>query len=245
MMILTSLLNFLKKYWLQVLLLIVIAIMVGSIKSCNDKVQEIKELKAHPGDSLANSKIKEWQDKYNLLHIQTENIQSQYAFGKYKDSIGGLLNIKPRQIQAASKTGSILAVNEKLRVDTAVVTNLLANGGSDTIKNYNFSWRDAWMQVAGQIGDKDSIHITGTDTLSRVDYWKRKWFLGAKHYYTDLNNSNPHIKAVGYKGIEFRQKEKKWSVGLSLQYGYPLNNIQFTKPVTSIGISLQYSIFKF
>lgn len=246
--------SFLQKNWKWIALFALILIALFSVKSCNEYRQEVKNLKAaaHFNDSTANSKIKYWKDQAGTEHAKVENAMVDRGEAlKAFDSIVELLHIDANQIQTVSKTTVQVEIHEKLKVDT--VFKKIPCNGDDSVyvaSEYSLSWRDKWMQVWGNLnGVNDSIHVSGTDTLSRVDYWKRAWFLGAKHYYTDISNSNPHVKVVGYKGIETAAKPKRFSLGASVQAGYPLNlplkNIDPKRPVITGGLSLQYSLIKF
>lgn len=242
--------SFVKKYWREILIVIAVLVAIFSIKANNRHKEEIKQLKiaAQFKDSGYSSALKEWQDENKKAHTEVDNLYiDRFAILDQYDSISHLLSIKPKQILTASQTAVKLVVNEKLKVDT-FYTKVPCNGQDSVYvaSAYDLSWRDNYIHVWGELGtDNDSIHVTGTDTLNRVDYWKRKWFLASKHYYSDFNNSNPHIKVVGYKGIESKYRDKKWSLGLSVQYGYPVNYIQLKQPIVSFGVSLQYSLIRF
>lgn len=245
-----KILRFIAKNWkgiLIVLLLIFIAIL---LKKFDDNVTELKsekEQRLFESDNYKSNLI-HWVDSYNQLHVKARNLYVQkLSASKSVDSIAKLLKIKVKNIEGISKTDLAVDLNVKPKVEIKYVkVPCEENDSLEIVEKYDIHWSDDYMSVSGTIGGgDDSIHVSGIDTLSRVDYTKRSWFLGKKKHYVDFNNKNPHIKVTGYKGIEVAGKEKKWGIGLSVQYGYQLNNIQFNKPTVSVGISLQRILIKF
>lgn len=244
---------FLKKNWKWLVIIGLTIALLLSIKSCNEKNSKLADAQkaVHFNDSLSNSKIKYWIDKDKETHALVDNLfTDKFLTEAVLDSVTSLLNIKTKQVEQISKTTTKIQVDEETEVDSVI--SIMACPEGDSIKvvsRYDFRWtsKDSSTYVFGNVGaGADSIHVRATDTLSRVDYWKRRWFLGAKHYHSDFSNTNPYVKIVGYKGVKFDEKEKKWSVGPSVQIGYPLNQpIIFNKPAVSVGITLQYTIIRF
>lgn len=239
--------QFIKSYWIFILVLILGIFLFFNVK----KTSENKPVNVHQeySDTLEASVLKYWIDQYNREHTSAEYaVLENGRLKKSVDSISSLLSIKAKQVKAFSQIVSAISLDGKLDVDSTTQIILCPEDDSiTTVKELAFSWKDHWMNVAGTIGNgADSIHVSGTDTLSRVDYWKRKWFLGAKHYYTDISNSNPHIHTTGYRGMEFKPAKYNWSIGLGAQVGYPVNQpIILNKPVISLGISVQRTIIRF
>jgi hypothetical protein len=238
--------------------------LIFAIKGCEKKNQLINDLKKVSvySDSIANSKITVWKDKYGKEHDRAENlVVLSAAFAQDLDSISRLLKVRPHAITATNKSGFNFNLDEKMHVDTmyewsappmpdhsgnSIWTPVNSPQEDAVIGSINFSWSDNWTKINGSIGDgKDSIHITGTDTLKRTDYWKRKWLLGKKVYYSDFTNSNPHVQLAGYKGMQFADNSKKWSMGITAIIGYPTTGIDLKKPSIYFGIGVQRTLFKF
>lgn len=251
-------LSLLQKYWKQIAIIVLLAVVFFSIKGCNEKNQRIKDLEAAAkfSDSLYSSKIKNWKDKNGELHQQVTNLLTdRVALLNELDSVGKLLKVKPKQVSSLSKTSLQVQVDAKPTVDSTMKKVAIEEGTDslEIVEKLDFNWysKDSATHIWGTVGDgPDSVHLKAYDTLSRTDYWKRKWLLGAKTYYSDFHNTNDNITVIGYKGVQFRQREKKWSIGLSILYGYPINvkdleQIQLKKPAIAAGVSLQYSLFKF
>jgi hypothetical protein len=249
-----ALLSFAEKNWRTIAIVILVLIAFFSIKSCSNSLHRIKQLEkvSEWRDGLHSSEIKKWKDENKELHEQVENLFTDALDLNFEvDSISDILSIKPKQIISFSKTGTTFSVNEKPVVDSVVKKVPIPQGDSDSmdiVTQYDFHWvaKDSSMKVWGTVGNgQDSVHVAGTDIISRTDYWKRKWFLGAKHYYSDFHHSNKYIETVWYQGAQISRKDKKWSLGVSVLYGYPVNYIQLKKPVTAVGVSLQYSFLRF
>lgn len=235
--------------WIAIIALIVIALL--SVKSCNEYKAAANDAAkaAHFNDSLANSKITYYKDENGQLHETVDNLYVTYfQLRDQVDSVSNLLHIKSKQITAISYTGTKIQLDINPKVDT-VFKKIPCGDSGDSIyvaAAFDLSWRDKWMKVSGALnGVNDSLHVEGTDTLQRVDYSKRKWFLGAKHYYTDISNSNPHIKVVGYKGAEFKGADKRFNLSLSVMYGYPFQGMDIKKPSFFFGLTTGFSLAKF
>lgn len=110
------------------------------------------------------------------------------------------LGIRIRRLEAAARTvtRSEFTVRAPLR-DTVVVrvrdTVLL----HDTLRL--FRWRDAWVEVAGEIGaDSVRCRVEGTDTLRQIVHRVPRRFLfirwGTKAIRQEILSSNPHTRIV-------------------------------------------------
>lgn len=240
---------FLKKHWSIIALVIILLLLTFSIKGYLSEKKTNQDLTtlSHFNDSLSNSKITTWKDVYNTEHQKVENLSvSEQALQTYADSVAKVLKIKGSDITAISQTVTTLDVNKKVKTDTLFKEVPCPPG--DTIRvpsRVNLSYSDKWISITGSVGDTSSIHIHLSDTLKRTDYTKRLWLLGPLHYYSDFTNSNPYIDVVSYKGVEVSPSTKHWSVGPSATFGYPLSSFNLSKPALFVGLSVQYSLFKF
>lgn len=204
-------------------------------KACSSK-EKAKDKALSQYDKVLDKQIdmdgvKVWKDKYDNEHLRLEKIQiEKVVMEHYADSLASLLKIKPKQVQSVTNIKTQVELREKLVVDTVYI---------DSTKSYStFKWSDKWMSIKGDIGKSDSIYISGVDTLTKTDYWKRKWFLGRKHYYTDISNQNPYIKLNGFKAVELKQKSTP-RLGIGPYVGY---DVLSKKP--SVGISISYHLIR-
>lgn len=227
-----------------------------SIRSCSNQQREknsFEKLLNLTKDSL-NKDVKFWKDKSNQEHATIEKIKlEKEAMQYYADSLAKVLKIKSKQVEEITTIKTKLKYSSQLSKDTVYRDSLIYvkdtsgkvidSNLSKVPVRINFSKNDApWITIKGSVGDRDSINVSGTDTLVKVDYWKRKWLLGQKRYYSDITNKNPYIHIEGYRVVELKQaRQPVLTIGPSIQLGYPINNIDWRKPQLQIGISIQYT----
>jgi hypothetical protein len=252
MLVIKKVLSYAGKNWKNIALILSVVIAFFSVRGCNDRGQRIKDLKAAQSYNKAayNSELKKWKDQNNELHVEADNLLVEhFAVLADLDSISHLLSIKPKQVVSYSKTAVEIVANGKPIVDSTVKKVSVEGSDSiDIVTQYDFSWfnRDSTLHAWGTVGNgNDSVHVWGIDSLSRTDFWKRKWFLGAKQYYSDFHHSNNDIKTVGYTGTQIREKEKRWIVAIGGGFGYPFGNIQFKRPVSFFGVFTGYTLFHY
>ena len=222
-------------------LFVIIAILAMFIlvpRACQKKEVELaKSIEINKNIDLA--KVDIWKDRYDREHYKLEQSRvDRIAMQILMNEQTALLNVKTDQI--SEYTSTITSLNANLKIQHEIV--------SDTIEGkpiqYNtFSHKDKWISVNGDIGKFNQIRISGQDTLTKVDYSKKKWLFGRTHYYSDFSNKNPYIQIAGLKQVEMYMKPKRFSIGpyVGVDFGYDQG---FTVS-PSIGISLQYGIIKF
>jgi hypothetical protein len=72
------------------------------------------------------------------------------------------------------------------------------NEKGDTVKFVAKNWKkqDKWSKFDyKEISPDSAILKYEVDVpLDGVLYWKRRWFLGKKHYFSEMTSENPHVK---------------------------------------------------
>lgn len=218
-------------------------ILFSDYKKQKQAVDELKKLGTW-NDSVSNSKIAYYKDQFGKEHARVENLAvHDIALQAYTDSIAKRLKIKSDQISNTSATGTVTDINVKPNEDT-IFTTLPCPGDSIKVATgYHLTYENPWVHITGSVGNgRDSLHFEATDTLKRTDYWKRTWFLGSKHYYSDITNTNPYVHVNGYKGVTLAgvtDQEKKWNLGLIAAYGYGAGKFGFF-----VGGGVMYSLKK-
>lgn len=233
--------TFFQKYWKGILItgLVITLILLLFPNLSAIRKDAAKQTKSIIDKKIDLSDVQQWKDKFNILHMKLEKIQvEKEVLQVYSDSIAKVLKIKSKNIQSITQIKSGVVVNQKLTIESK----------TDTIKNKpihytDFSFSDKWINIKGDIGKNDSIYIKGTDTLTKVDYSKRKWFLGKKHYYSDFSNKNPYIHIEGLKQVESKTSASKWGIGPSIGVSARLGDKIEIFPI--VGISLQYNFITF
>jgi hypothetical protein len=235
------------KIILILLLIIAFGIAVFKVvKAYYDNYSISMQTKSLQQQKIDLTRAKVWQDKYNQTHIELERTKVDKAILEVQvDSLARILKIKPKQVESLTQIKSDINLDKPLTITNVVDTiQPKEKGQSPIINKYTkFQYKDKWIDIVGDVNHKNKIKIQGQDTLTKTDYWKKKWFLGSRHYYSDISNKNPHINITGVKQVESDIKDTHWSVGPYIGVGYQAGD--FSRAQLSVGISLQYSIIKF
>lgn len=234
-----------RKFLIVTIILIVILLL--SLKSCNDKKQEIELLNNQISllDQSYKKKEKVWKDKLGNQHTTQTQLQvTQPFFNQKVKSTAKLLKVKPKNIISLTTTSLEVDIKRELEVnqrDTIIVRDSI----HDTLRQFNFSYEDRWAMIRGCIGDsidcKDSISINLTDSLT-ITVFKKKHLFKSDEVKIDIMNQNPYLSLKNLTSISVPVKQKKIGIGLTFGVGYSTQNIIFNSPYPSlqVGISMMY-----
>lgn len=244
--------------WGAVVVAVLALLLVIKYDKCTTQKQEvisIKTIDSFYKAPLDSNSIKRWIDKYNNEHaIVLKMVAVNNTKSEYVDSLAVLLSIANKQIQSISVIKSKNQIDESLRTGIDYTDVKIKDTVIKAVNKIHFNWSDDWTEVSGVVGVEskgDSIHITSIDTLTGIDYWKRKKILGlrigSKVGYVDYSNANPHVKIVGGKKLDLHPPKQNYSIGLSAGLGYNPFNADFNinKPRFSIGLSISRNLIKF
>jgi len=236
----------LNQYNFQRIALLILALVAAALyfRSCsNPSLQVAQQTKDVSDKKIDLSQVQIWKDKYNNEHFKSERLQVDKAVLQvHSDSLAKLLKIKSKQIQSYSFIKSGISIDKPLTTQTLTDTIYIDNT-KQVVEYKTFAYNDKWIDIKGEVGRNDQIHISGSDTLTRVDYWKRKWALGKKHYYSDFSNKNPYIKIQGLKLVESIVDKKRFSIGPYVGVGYQFDDL--STPKIQFGLSVQYGLIQF
>lgn len=227
-----------------ILIILAFTVVVVCFRFCTNTSPQITQQSKDVSDKKIDlSQVEIWKDKYNNEHYKLERLQVDEAvLQTHSDSLAKLLKIKSKQIQSYSFIKSGILIDKPLTTQTFIDT-VYVNDQQQIVKYNAFYYQDKWIDIQGKVGNKNQIRISGSDTLTKVDYWKRKWFLGKKHYYSDFSNTNPYIKIQGLKQVESIVDKKRFSIGPYVGVGYQFNDL--STPKVQFGLSLQYGLIQF
>lgn len=237
--------TFISKNWKFLLVVgIVVVGLLLQFKGCEDEVQKKDAIITHQDvkeKKLDLTSINEWKDKYNNTHKELSRIKVEKAVLQvYADSIAHILGIKSKQIEEITGVATDINVDKPLvvirKVDTVYRDSIVY------VAYDEFNYKDKWIDIKGDIGKTNSVQVSAKDTLTKVDYWKRNWFLGKKTYYSDFSNKNPYVDISGLKQVELDIKDKRWSIGPYIGVGYDVNE---SRPELNVGIGIQYGLIQF
>jgi len=197
--------------------------------------------------------VKQYRDENNDMHdkIQTMTIDRDAFIATNKvfiDSIAKLNKIKSKNVTNITTVSTSTTGTFSAAIDTPEITIADPNTGNplikDSIKVRTANFQDKFLVFKEYIA-KDSIYgkYTYTDSLIYVGSQKHSGFLGMGKMKTflDVSSNNPNTTITNAKSVELTKvKDFKWTVGPYVGYGFDGN-----KWSPSLGISLQYSLFKF
>lgn len=241
-------------------ILIALLVLVGicGIATCHYKQQLRKEYdKVLSANDSTKNVMKTYVDENGKLHAQVETADVDKKIydqinSRQIDSLSRLLKSKPKDINGI--TSVTTQDNGRFRVpldSNHYVVSYVAGRDTvhDTIATYEFDYEDRWLRFTGTISD-DSLTGTYsiTDSLTIVSLQKRSKLgkldflhLGPMKTFVDVTSTNPNTRYLNMRDVELKEVKKlNWSVGPYLGYGW--NGTAWTP---SVGISVQYSLFRF
>jgi hypothetical protein len=201
--------NTLKKLWQSnsltlVLLICVFILGVNGYFLTKSKNKAIKDFNTLSISSALE--IKHWKDDNGRIHATAKNnLIDKLVLEQENIEQARLLKIKPKQIQGK----------------TVYTTN------TDLIVKFDTMYKDNYIEIEKT---KDSLRISMKDTFTKTEYWKRKWFLAPKQYYTDISNTNPYVKVEKITMMTAKKKTPTFIIGGGVSYN-PLVN-QFVPSIT-------------
>lgn len=133
----------------------------------------------------AEDTAKKYRDLYGNEHAYAQKLIVDKLYLQNEiESLSKRLKVKPKNINGFTTVTSKGEI--KVVVDTF--------------------YRDADVIISLK---RDTLNMTLNDTLVITDYWKRKWFLGKKHYYIDIYNTNRYITLDKIVAREIKGRRKK------------------------------------
>lgn len=217
-----------------VVLGVILALMLGlffSIKSCRNERTKRKYLEtslAFERDSFSTY-FEIWKDRNSLTHYTTESVQlDRDRLNEYIKELEEKLNVKPKQIEGKDR----IVTETKIQKELVYVD-----------KDSTWRYKDNYIDV---LVTEDSSFKTFTldskDTLVRTTYWKRKWLLSDKKYYTDISNTNPYNKTTSIISLQLADpKPVKFILGPVVGVGWNGKEIQ---PYIGVGAMFYPLSFK-
>lgn len=199
-----------KRFTIDLIAFLSIAAAVFFMRACSErKSNRIIEKAISANKHLVSENIR-YIDRYNREHVVAQQlVVDKLILEQEVAEQAALLKIKPKQIK-----GEIEYIST-----------------GEIIKQVDTVYQDAWVRI--EKGENDTIKMNLTDTVTLVNYWKRKWFLAPKQQYVDVSNKSPYIRISKVYSIGEKPKQPTFILGPSVQYGFIPNQ-------ANIGISLLY-----
>ena len=130
------------------------------------------------------------------------------------------LSVAPKQIESSTTISTSTSAKE-LELQKKV----------DSLENITYNYKDKYLDVTFipniDTNKNPTFNFAYDADLNVTQYWKKKWFLGAKNSYTDISSNDPRTTIRGVKTFTVIQKQP--SLGLRIQAvgGYNLNSSNF------------------
>lgn len=180
-------------------LILIIGVFLLAMKGCYMQKAKNKIVDDYNKLSLSSAlEVKHWKDETGKAHTTAKNILiDKLVLEQENIELARLLKIKPKQIQG--------------KTIYTVITDLIVK--FDTV------YKDNYVEIKKT---KDSLRISMKDTFTKTEYWKRKWFLAPKQYYTDISNVNPYVKVESIRMLTLKHKPPTFIIGGGLSFN-PFN----------------------
>ena len=247
--------DFVNKHWIAFVgFMIVLAMgLTHYLHKADQSLKDYKKEVVHVDSGGVVDKSTLWRDSTQRIHStspKTSIAKDLAAALASRDSVLKVLQLKDKQLEGYSKAFSEWEIQGKFKLDTVPQAN-----DSSTLKTQKkpqriyLSWNDQWTELKGAIGDTNYFHVYGTDTMFKVDYWKRDRYLGigigAKRYYADFYHTNMDVEMAGSTNIIALKDPNHYNVSISAGIGYSLDAVQVRRPSIIVGITVGRTLFKF
>lgn len=139
-----------------------------------------------------------WRDIYKTEHATSAQIlvnatAAKALFESKIDSLKGRLHLRDKQIRDILEATVSASGGGIVRIDTFRDT---VEGIAVQELGHAFRYKDSLIRICGLINsDRVAVNYTIDDLpLHFTAYWKRKWFLGRKHYFIDAYSDNENVR---------------------------------------------------
>ena len=185
-------------------IIMVFLLLMMAVKTCNDKVSEIEELRLSHSQST-QAILNEYKDSRDELGRQIVEYKQRVSTievmlsekSKEAEELRRELK-KPKNTQSYLKFNSITSgsISTPIRdtfhlKDTLFLSNNYPAG--DSLKH--FSYRDTWLHAEGLIG-KDSIHFRYgiKNSFKHITYWDKPGIFKAPELKVKMISENPNTQ---------------------------------------------------
>lgn len=242
--------EFLKKYWKDMLLIILVIITTSFIMSTSCTKQKLDTAENNISaltDTLSTYKLKNGELLYEKQGYIAEKEQLSTFIGVQESEI------KELEKKLNSAVSTIAKLKQEVKVDTLKLIDSVYIY-DDEIRN-DFSFSDSWLSLSGTTIYKDCKFSTSLNNLSmdvplKIGTTKdNSWF---------VTTENPYVSFSSIEGASIEKaKPKRFSIGIhagaGLSYGYGISGANdgfvrsgwFFGPSIHIGFGVTYKLIEF
>lgn len=242
--------EFLKKYWKDMLLIILVIITTSFIMSTSCTKQKLDN---------AENNISALTDTISTYKLKNgELLYEKQGYIAEKEQLSTFIWVQESEIkELEKKLGSAVSTIAKLKQEVKVDTLKLIDSVyiyDDEIRN-DFSFSDNWLSLSGTTIYKDCDFSTTLNNLSmdvplKIGTTKdNSWF---------VTTENPYVSFSSIEGASIEKtKHKRFSLsihaGVGISYGYGMSGSVdgivrsgwFFGPAVHIGAGISYKLFEF
>ena len=243
--------EFLKKNWKDMLLIILVILAASFIMStsCTKQKLDIAENNISAlTDTISTYKLKNGDLLYEKQGYIAEKEQLSIFIGVQESEI------KELEKKLGSAVSTIAKLKQEVKVDTIKLVDSVYIYEEDEVRN-DFSFSDNWLSLSGTTIYKDYKFSTTLNNLSmdvplKIGTTKdNTWF---------VKTENPYVSFSSIEGASIEKaKPKRFSLsihaGVGLSYGYGISSSVdgivrsgwFFGPAMHIGAGVSYKLFEF
>lgn len=243
--------EFLKKNWKDVLLIILVILATSFIMSTSCTKQKL---------DIAENNISALTDTISIYKLKTgELLYEKQGYIAEKEQLSTFIGVQECEIKELEKklnsaVSTIAKLKQEVKVDTIKMIDSVYVYDEDEIIN-NFSFSDNWLSLSGTTIYKDCKFSTTLNNLSmdvplKIGTTKdNTWF---------VTTENPYVCFSSIEGASIEKvKPKRFSLsiqtGLGLSYGYGMSGSNdgivrsgwFFGPALHFGVGVSYKLFEF
>lgn len=226
-----SLISFIKKYGIQLLILLFVSILVSylSIRYVHSDYED-------PVTSLVSTKVEEFKDNLKQENSRVETNKSEQISGISKEEYENLLkryNDKNIEVNAFTNINSLLS-------DSLKIVKL----DRDELKNKIWVWENkkpSGSTIKATMNERDSVLHTSVDVkLNITDVVDKGGLFKKDRFFTDFYSPDQNIKINGVQNFRKETIVKPKRFGIGFQVGYGVTGD--LKPSMYVGFGASYNI---
>lgn len=243
--------EFLKKNWKDLLLIILVILATSFIMSTSCTKQKL---------DIAENNISALTDTISIYKLKTgELLYEKQGYIAEKEQLSTFIGVQECEIKELEKklgsaVSTIAKLKQEVKVDTIKMIDSVYIYDENEVRN-NFSFSDNWLTLSGTTIYKDCKFSTTLNNLSmdvplKIGTTKdNTWF---------VTTENPYVCFSSIEGACIEKvKPKRFSLsihaGLGLSYGYGMSGSSdgivrsgwFFGPAIHIGAGVSYKLFEF
>lgn len=168
----------------------------------NEGYRELNKVE-HQAAVQFKDEANRWHSRAEQAYISSKTIEDNPAFQKMLSEFQDIKkNLKNTTSIQTLSTESSYKYNLHLKDTTIKIC--------DTIRVIRSArYHDQWIDINALVDGNDlRPEIIIRDSLTCVGYWKRKWILSRKKYYSEIISQNPHTRITYNRSLIITKKRK-------------------------------------